>query len=82
MGYLDSSFLIIFFILKKNLVQGEKIKKIYPPSNPKGGPFEPADSLRNRLLIQKSDKAVHTPEFKLKTVHQIYAWPDGCFPSS
>lgn len=38
----------------------EKIKNTFPPSNPKEEPFEPADSLRNTLLIQSSDKAIRS----------------------
>lgn len=32
-------------------------------------------------LIQGNRNAIQTPEFKLETIHQVYAWPDACFPS-
>lgn len=71
-----------YFSFEINLAQSAKVKKIFLPSNSKGERSKPADSLRNSLLIQSSDKAIQTPEFKLNPIHQVDAWPDACFPSS
>lgn len=49
--------------------------------SPNDKPFEPSDNCRNRILFQASESAIQTPEFKLETIHQIYAWPDTRFPS-